>query len=504
MPRRLAGPVRHINPNSAEGRRAFENAKRPRRFGGTVKQALERRRPLALGEREEYLTKTQRDALRTRTNKLDQITDFRKWLALFFVTRGHYKLTEKGIGEFGRDDRQRQHMEFAERYESREREERTELIYRQTKEQRKEKAEEVISKMLDEGQAEYLIDNGYIKSGKRSWKEKEVRVQVIRRLVEGKEVRGIRQGDFYKNGLTGFISNLYKGSPYRALVEAGYAYSEDEIGEHAKTGEFETEKIYPWEMDSTPTKVYNKKEIRVAAVKWLVWKVKKGIRETSYDDFYNNGLGGLIGGRYKDSPYLALAEAGYAYTEDELKKHGEKGEFGTEKIYPWEMERSPNRVYNKKETRVAAVKWLIGKVKKEIKEIGHDDFSDHGLRGLIARCNNSVYLALVEGGYAYPEGELNKHAKTGEFGTEKIYPWEMEIAPQGIYQKKRMRVAAVIWLVWKTGINAKELTQKYFEDDGLDGLLTNHYDSSPYLAVLEAGLVTKTDEAYMRSKGHAH
>ena len=584
MPRRLAGPVRHINPNSAEGRRAFENAKRPRRFGGTVKQALERRRPMAVGEREEYLTQKQRDVLRAQSNNLDQITDFKKWLTLFFVTKGHYKVTEKGIEEFGRYDRVKQHMEFAEVEHARNREERIERKYGQTKKQKKERAKELISKMLDEGQAEYLVDSEYIQAKPR-WMDKEVRIQLIGKFVKGKEIKKIGVKDFRNNGLYSLIS-FYKSSPYHALVEAGYAYSEEDIIKQARTGRFGTDKIYPWEMEKAPQTIYNNKEMRVAAVKWLVWKLKKDakdirinefddnglcglrahyngsayhalveagyayseediikqartgrfgtdkiypwemqiapslyhkkgirvaavkwlvwklkkdvVRITSYD-FYNNGFSGLFS-HAKNSTYHALVEAGYAYSEDEIRKHAKTGRFGKKKVYPWEMDKTPS-ILDEKETRIAGIKWLVWKLKKDVKEMGRDDFSDNGLAGFLGHYKNSPYLAFVEAGYAYSEDEIRKHAKTGRFGKKKVYPWEIENAPSKIYNNKEMRVAAVKWLVWKLKKDANGIGQNDFRYNSLSGLI-QRYNGSPYLACLEAGLVTKKEEALMRNKAN--
>ncbi|MBS3067933.1 hypothetical protein J4450_04480, partial [Candidatus Micrarchaeota archaeon] len=125
--------------------------------------------------------------------------------------------------------------------------------------------------------------------------------------------REITKDDFRSSGLEGLVAGRYKGSNYKVLVEAGYAYSEDEIKEHAKTG-FKTDKIYPWEMNHA--RVYYKRGIRIASIRWLIWRLKKKAREITFNDFNNNGLGGLMP-YYKSSPYEALLEAGLVTPADE-------------------------------------------------------------------------------------------------------------------------------------------------------------------------------------------
>ncbi|MDO8554354.1 MAG: hypothetical protein Q7S22_06090, partial [Candidatus Micrarchaeota archaeon] len=111
-------------------------------------------------------------------------------------------------------------------------------------------------------------------------------------------------------------------------------------------------------------------------------------------------------------------------------------------------------------------------------------------------CNGSPYLALIEAGYAYSLDEVKEHGKTGKFKTDKIYPWEITKTP-GVYDNKEIRIAATKWLVLKSGKQPREVTGYDFDNGSL--ICRPEYNGSHYLALLEAGLVTQKDEAYMRS-----
>ncbi len=342
-------------------------------------------------------------------DQIDKSAPFKKWLALFFIQHSMYKITEKGYAELA-PKKSRQYMEFAEVSSDREREERIERTYTLSKKEIKEAVAKKVETMLAEGKAEELYDNGYItKLGNFDWKDRKVRITVLKKLLEilGKSTREITEDDFNNNGLGGLLSHYYKGSPYLAMVEAGYAYSLDEIKEHARTMQFRNDKIYPWEMGQTSGLIYKEKENRIAATKWLIWKLKKEPREITADDFDNNGLSGLLARpEYKSSPYLALVDAGYAYSEDEIKEHARTGEFKTDKIYSWEMNQTSSLFYKKSENRTAATKWLVWKIGKETREITQDDFNNNGLRGLLDHhYKSSPYEALLEAGRVTPADE---------------------------------------------------------------------------------------------------
>ena len=422
---------------------------------------------------------------------------FKKWLALFFIERGTYKITDKGYEELA-PDIERLDTHFGEDNSAKERSTKGEVARPLTRKELREAVNSKVEQMLRDGKAEELYDKAYLVH-KSDWKNKETRVAVIKKFVElsSESPREITKDDFNNNGLGGLIDH-YKCSPYLALVEAGYAYSFDETKEHARTG-FKTDKIYPWEMSGAPLGFYKKSENRIAATKWLVWRLDKNPRELTKDDFKNNGLGGLID-HYKCSPYLALVEADYAYSLDEIKEHARTG-FKTDKIYPWEMNNV--RIYEDKQNRIAACKWLIWKLNKEAREITVYDFNNNGLSGLITNhYKDSPYIALVEAGYVYSLDEIKEHSRTG-FKTDKIYPWELNQTPNRIWPHKENRIFATKWLIWKLNKNPREITGDDFNNNGLSGLLARpEYNCSPYKALLEADLVTQADETYMRKRLH--
>ncbi len=473
-------------------------------------------------------------------DQIDRSAEFKKWLALFFIGKGRYKITEKGYAELAPKE-QRQNLEFGEPVSDRKREPRLDGTRPLTRKEIREAVAKKVEEMLRDGKAEELYNRGLItRPAHLDWQSKEVRIVIIKKLLEflgasperldklreelnelilrsAKEepinarrmqeiiyeirsnlerLKKLSFDEFQHYGLSGLL-HKYKNSPYLALVEAGYAYPIEETLKHARTGEFATDMAYAWEMNMCPITIYREKEFRIAATKWLIWRLKKEPRGITKDDFSNNALGGLIC-YYKNSPYLALVEAGYAYSIDEILE--QDGQFATYKIYPWEMDYSP-QIYNDANIRIAATKCLFWKLKKDPREITSDDFKNNGLSGLLTRkeYKDSPYLVLVEAGYAYSETEIKE--QNGGFRTDKLYPWEMVSAPQGFYKKPENRIAATKWLMWKLKKEPREITAGDFNNNGLRGV-SNYYKGSPYLALLEATLVTQADEVYMRERLH--
>jgi hypothetical protein len=249
------------------------------------------------------------------------------------------------------------------------------------------------------------------------------------------------KGDFDRNRLNGLLENYYRGSPYDALIDAGYS-------------------LHPWELAKTPVSIFDSKKMRVAAVRWLVGRLHKDIRMISAKDFMAERLGGLLGNHYHLSPYAALHEARYP-------------------LKPWEMKWSPKGIFMTRKERVEATRWAVRELGKDVKDVVARDFLGLGLDGLLAHHGNSPLSALTEAGY-------------------RILPWEMRKSPSGYFKKKANRVLCVRWLVKETGKAPKDVTKDDFKDNSLGGLLGEYYHSRPYLAMLEAKLVTPADEKYMR------
>lgn len=135
-------------------------------------------------------------------------------------------------------------------------------------------------------------------------------VEFLMHEVLGKEPRDITVKDFKSNRLGGLLHNYYGDSPYIALLESGYAYSKEEYLHHAETGEFRDEKVYPWEMKTTLRGFYASGENRVAATKWLAWKLEKSQGPASNRDFGLHRLRGLLGQHTGHTPRTAFIEAG--------------------------------------------------------------------------------------------------------------------------------------------------------------------------------------------------
>jgi hypothetical protein len=295
------------------------------------------------------------------------------------------------------------------------------------------------------------MKDGSKKLTRADWRQGSgIREDAVRFLVDKvlrKDPRDITQDDFYSNRLSGLLTKYYEGSPYKALKEAGYDF-------------------HPWEMLKTPNGLYEQKSIRIAATRWLVDKLRKDPRDIIGEDFHSNRLCGLLSGSYNDSPYEALKEAGYDF-------------------HPWEMCMAPMGFYESKENRVAAVRWLVDKLGRDPRDIIGEDFLSNRLRGLLPFYNDSPYAALNEAGYDFQ-------------------PWEMLKTPRSFYESKENRMAAIRWLVDKLKKEPRDITKGDFHSNRLCGLISDHYNDSPYDALLEAGLVTKADEAHMRSTGHTH
>jgi len=291
--------------------------------------------------------------------------EFKRWLALYFIDKGNWKLTDKAIEEFGQDATPKQTMEFVEFYSDREREERVEYRVGLTAKEKKRIAHTKVASMIDKGKAGELLDNGYMIYS-ADWKDKINRIAVVRNFVEiiGKDPRDLTQGDFRGNRLGGLLGKCYNGSSYKAVKEA-----------------FPEMDIKPWEMKKTPYGTFDIKENRVAAVKWLVEKLKKDPGDLTGEDFHNNRLGGLLSNHYNDSSYKAVEEAFPEY------------------IKPWEMKKTPDGIFDIKENRVAAVKRLVEKQNKDPRDLIQEDFHNNRLGGLLKNhYNNSPYEAVKEAG----------------------------------------------------------------------------------------------------------
>ena len=261
----------------------------------------------------------------------DKTARFKRWLDLFFIKNGYFRVTNKGYDELTQQTLRR-NLEFGEPACNRTGELRLDPMRPMTNGEIREAINIEIGRLVADGKTEELYDQGIINRPERlSWKDHEMRKTTIKELylTLGKDKKEISKHDFYEYGLRGLLKGRYSDSPYLALVEAGYAYSFEELMEHANHSRFGTDKIYPWELTRVPF-MWSDKEIRVATVKWLVWTTGKNARDISGNDFSTNGLDGLLDHHYMGSPYMAVLEAGLVTEADEehMRSRGQYGHEG--------------------------------------------------------------------------------------------------------------------------------------------------------------------------------
>ena len=220
--------------------------------------------------------------------------EFKRWLANYLISRGHWKLTEKGVHKHAED----LPLMFSEKngdISQADPEFNTYISY--SYEQKAMAAATKIRALISEGKGVELYNEESISiSLEKKWVQKQDRIAVVRGLVRtlGKDPKSINSEDFRDNCLGGLLKNRYKNSPYRALQEAGLASN-----------------ILPWEMKGTPKKFYDSEENRIKAIRWLLRKLaKEGKTRITKQDIDGNGLGGLLARHYDDSIFKALQAAG--------------------------------------------------------------------------------------------------------------------------------------------------------------------------------------------------
>ena len=290
--------------------------------------------------------------------KLDKTAEFRRWLSIFLMEHGQYKITKSGYDELAPERGM-------------------------SKKSARAVVVEKVNALIREGKASELFDKGHAtRRWHADWSDHPARVAVLKKFVEGfEDPKKMEWAEFCVAGLSGILGRYYENTPYRAFVDMCIAYPETEFLKHAETG-FETGKIYPWEMKTTPANLFDKAEHRAAAVKWLLWKTSKGPLEIGIDDFMKNGLAVLIEAKYHHSIYVALAEAGLAYSSQEMIAQSHSRSFEDKKIYPWELRQTPNLFFQDERHRIAAVRWVAWKLHKPVENLTSRDVRSNGLDGM--------------------------------------------------------------------------------------------------------------------------
>jgi len=259
------------------------------------------------------------------------------------------------------------------------------------------------------------------------WKKQKNRVAATMWLVARKDgkPRTVGYWDFVDAGLRGIMT--ITGGALESLNEAGY-------------------RIMPWMGVATPKWTWKLKENRVGAIKWLIVKTMKDPSNLSMKDFKSHGLKSLATGY---GIHRLLTEAGYDLT-------------------PWECNRASPNTWNKKENRIAAVKWVLAKTRKEPAQLTRKDFLSRNLGSLVR--GQGLYGLVTEAGY-------------------ELRPWDMRVAPKGTWKSKKNRVEAVKCLVAKSRKTPSDLTKEDFIAGGLRTLVRK-YETGRLLK--EAGYKVKS------------
>ncbi|MEW5936215.1 MAG: hypothetical protein AB1665_00120 [Candidatus Thermoplasmatota archaeon] len=312
------------------------------------------------------------------------------------------------------------------------------------------------------------------------WKNKEHRIRAVREMVEktGLPPSRITAKEFIAAGLQAVIHHC-GNSPIRALEEAGYTI--------AYYG--------PGKKKQVPQRHWDKRENRIAAVRWLVEHLGKAPSQVTVDDFRECELTGLFDRRM--TVRAALREAGYDvptwhkapphYWDDRehrvrairrmVQLTGGRPEAITNKTFRAfhltgvlsqyyrsirnalkdagyrveEFSKRPQGFWHHRKNRIEAVREMVTRSGKPIEEITVNDFREAGIMCVINVCG-SILAALGEAGYA-------------------MKPWERRPMPTSSWQSKEHRVAATRWLVEKIGKKPLEINQRDFMSHGLGRLL---------------------------------
>ncbi len=184
-------------------------------------------------------------------------------------------------------------------------------------------------------------------------------------------------------------------------------------------------------------------ENRIMAIRELVTKLKKDVREITQKDFLKNISSQLLY-HYNNSPWEALRDAGYH-------------------IHPWEMKHFPITIWKHKQNRIDAVKWLLSKTNKRPEDITYNDFQKNRLTKLLL-IKKGTHNAITEAGYA-----VKRKSK-----------------PRNYWKQRENRIACIRNLVESIGKPAEEITYDDFAKHKLYQLL-EYYRWSTIKALSDAG-----------------
>lgn len=195
---------------------------------------------------------------------------------------------------------------------------------------------------------------------------------------------------------------------------------------------------------------------------WDLETVKCKIRMSVFTKYK---LGGMMQKLYNNSPYDVLSK------------------LYPNKFMPWELHEAPTKIWHNKENRLKAMDWLINTKLKWSRE------------DIINNYNNKVLINNHLGGLLSEGGNGSSFSLLDEFMPGEFKSWELKasISPLNFWKDKNNRVFAIKNLIentlkWNEEDIKKHLNQSTFRAHGLDGLLQNYYNGSPYKALQDAYL----------------
>lgn len=258
---------------------------------------------------------------------------------------------------------------------------------------------------------------------------------------------------YKKYKLKGMLAICFNNSPYNAI-------------DNAYKGVFKH-----WEFKSTPMGYWNR-ERGIEAVKWLILEKYKLSKEEVKEQlsvklFVDNGLESMLKNCFSGSPYLAI-ESAFPGVFNAM-------DFSTVPHGYWTKERG-----------IELTRWLIEEKlnlsDKELKNsLSVKLFVENGLGSMLTQCfNGSPYLAI-----------------------DSVYPGvyrEIDFnVPQGYWTRERA-IECTRWLIKdKLKLSKEELKEQLsvnlFKENGLNSMLLQCFNGSPYLAIESAfpGVFKKSD-----------
>lgn len=218
-----------------------------------------------------------------------------------------------------------------------------------------------------------------------------------------------------------------------------------------------------WEFGSVSHGFWEDNNNCINAIKWLIedelkWSDEEVKLNLSKKTFKENNLGNLFKNYFNGSPFQAI----------ELAYPG--------KFQPWELNTSPQGYWNDINNGIKATKWLIeDKLKltdKQLKEqLSIKLFENNGLRGMLAQCFNCSPYDAINSLYQ-----------------NKFQPWEFKCVSQSYWKNDDNKRKAIKWLIEdKYMFSDEELKQKLslklFVDNGLNSLITVHFNNNKFKAI---------------------